>query len=198
MKKLTKDNQLESNLELQYVFALSDKCPVECRSISGYVNNFEPPLPKSFLVLHDFAKKFFSYLNNSKARQAKNKNIFIEDVEIYFAWKIWKEKRLDPKNLIFNSVCRNKAILLGNKSMVEIHKSASRILRVKNQLTETIANCKDETLTNTLEEIKTSVYIHTEIAVTFYNKVLENYNESLKEIDLYILDQQKLGGTNGD
>lgn len=195
MKKLTKNNQLESNLELLYVFALADKCPVECRSISGYVNNFELPLPKRFLVLNDFAKKFFSYLNNSKERQVKNKNIFIEDVEIYFAWKIWKAKRLDPKNLIFNSLCRNKAYLLGSGNMQELHKSASRILRVKNQLTETINNCKDENLTNTLEEIKTAVYIHTEIAITFYNKVLENYNQSLKEIDLYI-DQQKLGGTD--
>jgi hypothetical protein len=110
--------------------------------------------------------------------------------------RIWKEKRFNPNNLIINSVCRNKALLIGCKSMEELHKSGSRILRVKNQITDVIDNCKDEHLAERLEEIKTAVNLHSEIAIQFYNKVLENYKESLKEIDLYILDQQKLGGSD--
>lgn len=196
MKKLTKNNQLESNLELYYVFALADKCPVTCHSIAGFAKNYPVPLPKNFLSLKEYVKNFFSHID--KAKINKITKVSVEDVEIYTAWRIWKGKRLNPKSLIFNTLCRNKALLIGNKSMEELHRSASRILRVKNQITEVINNCKDEDLAERLEEIKTATTLHTEIAIRFYNKVLENYTESLKEIDLYILEQQKLGGTNND
>lgn len=196
MKKLTKNNQfesnLESNLELQYIFALSDKSPVSCHSIAGYLKNYPIPLPKTFLELNDFVKAFFTHIDSSKINK-KHKTL-IEDAEIYVAWRIWKQKRIKPKILILNKLCRDKAYLIGYNSLEELHKSASRISRVTNQIDDVIRNCKDEKLAERLEEIQSAVNVHAEIALNFYSKVLENYKECLKELDVHILDQQKLGG----
>lgn len=182
----------EQKLELQWAFALANKCPLDKRkskSIANYTNKAMGILPEKFTQLSYYTTLLFSYVRN------KNNDHTREDCETYLAWKIWHSKLRDIDRFVVNPLCRGKAHLVARETLLEFHKSASRNSRNMKEI-KTILNCSkdDYELFKRLDDLRALMEQQTAKAMEVYNNLVNANQLILGGIDQAIYEELKLLG----
>lgn len=171
----------ENNLELAYFYCLESKCPMnttKVRSLAKFANKGLGILPTKFTQLDHYSIMFFSYVRD------KNSNLDFEDCRTYLAWKIWHSKLMDVDRFVMNDLCKGKAHLMATKSLLEFHKSASRIKSAVKNLNEVMEKTKDDwELFNELLKIQEQLMIQADKALDVYNNLLTNHQQVMHQIN---------------
>lgn len=188
------DLNSENNLELAYFYCLESKCPMDTtkvRSLAKHATKSIGIWPTKFTQLNYYCSVFFNYVRE------KNSNINVEDCETYLAWKIWHSKLIDVDRFVFNNLCKSKAHLMASKSLVEFHKSASRIKSAVKSLDALIENTKDDwELFNELNKLHKQLMIQSCTALQVYDNLLINNKEVMHQINNIISQEIKQLGVD--
>ena len=178
---LTNNLNSENNLELAYFYALESKCPTDTtktRSLAKLASKSLGILPTKFTELNHYSTMFFSYVRD------KNPRLDFEDCRTYLAWKIWHSKLIDVNRFVMNDLCRGKAHLMATKSLLEFHKSASRIKTSVKSLNTLMENCKDDwELFNELGKLHEQLMIQADKALEVYTNLVLNHEQVMHQIN---------------
>lgn len=171
----------ENNLELAYFYCLESKCPMsttKTKSIAKFASKTLGILPTQFTQLDYFSTMLYSYVREKKP------SLMFEDCRTYLAWKIWHSKLMDVDRFVINNLCKGKAHLMASKSLLEFHKSASRIKSTVNNLNQLIKETKDDwELFNELTKVQEQVMIQADKALEVYNNLLTNHEQVMHQIN---------------
>lgn len=170
----------ENDLEIQYFYCLENKAPItttKALSLGKMLSKALSFVPEKFIELKIASLMFNSYVKN------KRKDISIEEINDYLAWKIWHFKLSNINRYIVNPVCRAKAHLVAKNALLELHKSAQRIKKYSLK-SEELVNLSDS------EEVREELKKHTQLlseikeeSLKLYEAVLSNHAIAIGEVN---------------
>lgn len=189
----------EEQLELLWIDCLELKCPLakkKLNRIKSFAIKGIEKIPPKFSEAGEIVEKFISYC---LSRNLEKINFQAEDLEVYLAWKIWQEKAKNIDYLIVNKIAKTKAKLIFSNSLIEFHKTASRIKREAQRFQDIFAtlDLADSQLLATCQQILDSVSTQEKVAIETYQKILDNHNQAVTGISKLIKQEIKASKLRG-